>query len=340
MTACATNPDVFFSHVDSFIDYRQTVYEVSDQTTRSNIIDLTLFKRYLKKHKYKAITGEAVMGFQIYLKKKRSNAGSSINRKLFSLRSYGTYLNTLELDGTEKLPFKDILKIRSGYSNGPQALTVDQVRKFFKHIDKKSYLGIRDYCIYAFMYNLGLRVGEVYNLNVTDIDLKAKKLTVIGKGKKRRTLHITDEMAKIITDWLSVRKYFLNSDEIDTLFISKKGNPLAIRTMEDNFKKILAASKINTCFSVTPHTLRHSFASHLNDKDVDILILQSILGHSTPRSTEIYIHPSEKRVREALEKLPGVQYINQLIETGALRFQKRYRKRLCIKLNKRKAKAL
>jgi site-specific recombinase XerD len=340
MTACVTNPEIFFSHIDSYIDYRQTVYEVSDQTTRSNIIDLNLFKNYLKKYKYKVITGEVVMGFQIYLKKNRSNTGSSINRKLFSLRSYGTYLKTLELDGTEKLPFKDILKIRCGYSNGPQALTVNQVRKFFKHIDKKSYLGIRDYCIYAFMYNLGLRVGEVYNLNLDDIDLDEQKLIVTGKGNKRRTLHITDEMANIITDWLAVREYFLNSDKIDNLFISKKGNPLAIRTMEDNFKKILAASKINVHFNVTPHTLRHSFASHLNDKDVDIIVLQNLLGHSTPRSTEIYIHPSEKRVREALEKLPGVRYINRLIETGALKFQKRYRKRLCIKLNKRKAKAL
>jgi site-specific recombinase XerD len=337
MTACATNPDVFFSHIDSFIDYRQTVYEVSDQTTKSNIIDLNLFKNYLKKQKYKSITGKAVMGFQVYLKKKRLNTGKSINRKLFSLRSYGTYLKTLELDGSEKLPFKDILKIRVGYSNGPQALTVNQVKKFFKHIDT-SYLGIRDYCIYAFMYNLGLRVGEVCNLNLNDIELKARKLTVIGKGKKRRTLHITDEMSKIITDWLSVREYFLNSDKTDSLFISKKGNPLAIRTIEDNFKKILDASKINTYFNVTPHTLRHSFASHLNDKGVDILILQSLLGHSTPRSTEVYVHPSEKRIREALEKLPGVRYINHLIETGALRFQKQYRKKLYIKFSRKKAK--
>ena len=104
------------------------------------------------------------------------------------------------------------------------------------------------------------------------------------------------------------------------------------------FKKILAASKINTYFNVTPHTLRHSFASHLNDKDVDILILQSLLGHSTPRSTEIYIPPSEKRIRKALDKLPAVRYINRLIDTGALRFQKQCRKKLYINLNKKKLK--
>jgi site-specific recombinase XerD len=335
MMMCATNTGVFFSHVDSFIDYRQTVYEVSDQTVKSNIIDLNLFKRYLKKKNYTTISGKAVMEFQAYLKKERKNSGRSMNRKLFSLRSYSVYLKTLDIEGTEKLPFKDILKIRLGYSNGPQALTTDQMKTFFKQIDSHSCLGIRDYCIYAFMYSLGLRIGEVYNLHVQDIDLKRKKVTVTGKGKKQRTLHITDEMAGIITDWLSVRKCFLNSHKIDSLFISKKGNPIAIRTMEDNFKKLVAASKINVRFKITPHTLRHSFASHLNDKGAGILILQNLLGHKTPRSTEIYIHPSEERVREALEKLPGVQYVSRLIETGVLRFQKPYKKKLRLLVKKK-----
>ena len=118
MMMCATNTGVFFSHVDSFIDYRQTVYEVSDQTVKSNIIDLNLFKRYLKKKNYTTISGKAVMEFQAYLKKERKNSGRSMNRKLFSLRSYSVYLKTLDIEGTEKLPFKDILKIRLGYSNG------------------------------------------------------------------------------------------------------------------------------------------------------------------------------------------------------------------------------
>ena len=130
MTALATSPAIFFNYLDSFIDYRQTVYEVSDQTTRSNIIDLNLFKRYLDDQKFKEITGKAVMGFQVYLKIKRENAGRSMNRKLFSLRSYSSYLKALDLDGADKLPFKDILKIRLGYSNGPQALTVKQVKNF------------------------------------------------------------------------------------------------------------------------------------------------------------------------------------------------------------------
>jgi site-specific recombinase XerD len=93
------------------------------------------------------------------------------------------------------------------------------------------------------------------------------------------------------------------------LFVSKKGNRLTIRTMEDNFKKILIKSELETHFNVTCHTLRHSFESHLNDKDVDILVIQSLLGHSTTRSTEPYIHPSLDKIRHAMEKLPGVIYM-------------------------------
>jgi site-specific recombinase XerD len=330
MTALATNPDVFFNHIDSFIDYRQTVYEVSDQTTKSNIIDINLFRRYMDEQKCKEITGQAVMNFQVYLKRQRENTGRSVNRKLFSLRSYSTFLKNRGLEGADKLPFKDILKIRLGYSNGPQALTMKQVKKLFTHIDTNSCLGIRDYCVYGFMYGLGLRVGEVHGIKLHDVDLKEKKVTVTGKGNRERTLQLTDEMIEIINDWLSVRGKFVNSDMTDNLFVSKKGNPLAIRTMEDNFKKILSISKINVNFNATPHTLRHSFASHLNDKDVDILVLQKVLGHSTPRSTEIYIHPSEEKVREALERLPSVVYINELVETGVIRFQKGYRKTPCI----------
>ena len=93
--------------------------------------------------------------------------------------------------------------------------------------------------------------------------------------------------------------------------------------MEDNFKKILRNANLNTHFNVTCHTLRHSFASHLNDKEVDILVIQSLLGHSSPRSTEPYIHPSLEKIKQAMEKIPSVIYMNNLLKEGVLnlRFQ-------------------
>lgn len=93
--------------------------------------------------------------------------------------------------------------------------------------------------------------------------------------------------------------------------------------MEDNFKKILSRSGLELPFKVSCHSLRHSFASHLNDKDVDILVIQSLLGHASTRSTEPYIHPSLEKVRAAMEKLPAVIFIKQLIDSGTidLKFQ-------------------
>jgi site-specific recombinase XerD len=208
-------------------------------------------------------------------------------------------------------------------------LTPQQITLLFKTIDTDTILGIRDYAVYALMYQLGLRVGEVHSLNLADLDIKNKKISVLGKGKKPRTLHINDELIEILCQYLSMRDQFCNSWLTPSLFVSKKGNRLAIRTMEDNFKKILFYSCVNVAFNVTCHTLRHSMASHLNDKDVDILIIQSILGHSSTRSTEPYIHPSHERIRKAMEKLPSVKFVKELIRKGELnlRFQSSRRSR-------------
>lgn len=314
----AVNTQHFFQHVDDFMNYRQTVYEISDQTMRSNRIDLDLFENFVKEHRYDAIDGNVAMKFQYHLKVNRENSGGSINRKLFTLRSYARFLQLADVPLADKLPFQNVLKIRQGYRNRPGALPHDRLVTLFSSIDRSTRLGIRDYAAYALMYQLGLRVGEVHSLNLENIDLDKNTITVIGKGKKRRSLHLKDDLKQIICEWLAVRSQFKNSELNDALFISKKGNRLAIRTLEDNFKKLVKKAELEAHFNITCHTLRHSMASHLNDKGVDILVLQSLLGHATTRSTEIYIHPSADMVRDALEKLPGVIFMKQLIESGQL----------------------
>lgn len=309
----------FFNYIEPFVDYRQTVYETSAETIRTNRVDIKLFENFVKERTTEYIDGPTVMAFQRYLKTERNNSGPSINRKIFTLRSYSHYLRLEEVDKAEKLPFSDVLKIRGGYRNKPDALTHEQVRELFGAIDRSSFLGIRDYAVYAVMYDLGLRVGEVCKLEIEDVDLSGKKLVVLGKGNKRRALHLNTEMVQVLSEWLAVRHNFKNSEETKALFISKKGNRLAIRTMEDNMKKLVDGLGLEVHFRVTCHTLRHTFASHLNDNGEDILVIQSLLGHGSPRSTRIYIHPSDERIREALEKLPGVRYMNHLLESGVLK---------------------
>ena len=290
---------------------------------------LRLFENFIDNKHHKIIDGPAVIDFQYYLKKDRNNSGRSINRKIFTLRSYGHFIKLQEVPYSEDLPFYDILKIRQGYRNRPDALTHNQLKPLFKSIDRTTCLGLRDYAIYALMYLAGLRVGEAFSLDMDSIDLEKKELRVIGKGGKIRTLHINDELSKVISEYLAIRHFFYDSKKTDALFVSKKGNRLAIRTMEDNFKKLVRKTGLKVRFNITCHTLRHTFASHLNDKGVDMLVIQSLMGHLSSRSTEPYIHPAQEKIREAMEKLPGVIFMNKMIKEGRffLRFQTNTRKR-------------
>lgn len=320
----------FFKHEDAFMDQRKVIYEISDQTIKSNRCDLRLFKEFMGKRGYDYIDGSVAMDYLHYLKTERSNSGKSINRKIFTLRSYSHFIRLMGVPFSDDLPFYDVLKIREGYRNRPGALTHKQLKKLFDTIDRNNCIGLRDYAIYAMMYLTGLRVGEVHALNIDSIDLEKKTLYVLGKGQKVRDLHLTDEMFLVLSEYLAVRQYFFNNSKTEALFVSKKGNRLAIRTMEDNFKKLVTASGLNARFKITCHTLRHTFASHLNDNDVDMLVIQSLMGHASSRSTEPYIHPSYRRIKEAMERLPGVIFMNKLIKEQGLpfSFQGRYRKKV------------
>ena len=323
----AVTADDFFQHVDDFFSYRRDIYEISPQTVKSNRVDLDLFKNFIYSQSRQTIDGPAVINFQYYLKKQRQNCGASINRKIFALRSYGNFLRLYNLKSADKLPFYDVLKIRQGYRKRPGALTPQQISLLFKAVDAHTILGVRDYAVYALMYQLGLRVGEVHSLNLADLDIKNKKISVLGKGKKPRTLHMNKALIEILCQYLALRGQFYNNWITPSLFVSKKGNRLAIRTMEDNLKKIVFYLPFEVPFNISCHTLRHSMASHLNDNDVDILVIQSILGHCSTRSTEPYIHPSHDSIRKAMEKLPGIKLVKELLRKGELnlRFQKPFR---------------
>jgi len=315
--------ETFFDHLDTFFDYRRSVYEASEQTIASNRIDLNLFKDFIENRQLDTIDGPAIIDFQYYLKKERRNAGGSINRKIFTLRRYAQHLRLVDVPDADKLPFESVLKIRQGYRKRPLALTGKQVKRLFAGIDRDTVLGIRDYAVYALMYLAGLRVGEVHQLDIENIDFDNRLLLVNGKGNKPRNLNIQKELLEILTDYLAVRRAFYGHELTPALFVSKKGNRLAIRTMEDNLKKVVNSTDIGAAFQATCHTLRHTFASHLNDKETDILVIQSLLGHATTRSTEVYIHPSQEKIRQALDKLPAVAFVHNLIVRGVLnlRFQ-------------------
>lgn len=324
----AFSTESFSSQIGPFLDYRQRVGYTTQATMGSNRIDLKLFERFLMDNNIKTVSGRAVIAFQQYLSSLRKNSPASVNRKIFTLRSFQDYLRLKGTPQADELPFKYVLKIRDNKPNRPNYLKPQEIKKLFKAINKQSVLGLRDCAIVACMYLLGLRVGEVQRLNLNDIDHDNNTILVTGKRNQQRILYLNTEMKAVLGAYLAVRHNIYKSAENQALFISKKGKPIAVRTIEDNFKKLVHKVNLQKRFALTCHTLRHSCATELNEKGVKILVIQDILGHSTPKTTmNYYLHATEERLREALERLPIVRYLNEMVNSGQIKltFQNRYR---------------
>jgi site-specific recombinase XerD len=317
-------------NIQPFLHYRKSLNYTRIATANSNAVDLKLFTDFMESNGKNCISGKDVIAFQQYLAAQRNNAPASINRKIFTLRSFQNYLDLIGLENAKLLPFKKVLKIRAQRPYRPNFLTEDEIKKLFNSININSILGIRDYAIFSLLYLLGLRVGEVHRLSIDDIDWDNKMIFIIGKSDIKRTLSISEEIKTILENYLALRNHIYKAKENNALFVSKKGNRIAIRTLEDNFNKLVkAANIIKPSGRVTPHTLRHTCATMLNEKGVKILTIQNILGHSNPdTTTKYYLHPTENRKRDALEKLSLTLFLNELIESGKIRlsFQaKRYK---------------
>lgn len=307
-------------HITPFLQYRRQVGYTRPSTSRSDAIDLRLYTSFMRDNNFSHINGSSLIAFQQYLSAVRHNAPASLNRKIFTLRALQSFLELKAVEEAEKLPFKKVLKIRAPRPYRANFLSESEINKMFTTINSGSVLGLRDYAVCALMYLLGLRVGEVHRLNLNDIDWYDDKITITGKCDVQRTLILNHEMKSILENYLALRLNIYKARDSEALFVSKKGGRLAVRTMEDNFNKLIDVAGIEKGFNVTPHTLRHSCATMLNEKGVKILTIQNILGHSNPNTTiNYYLHTPQHVMRNALEKLPLTQFLNQLIDEGSIR---------------------
>jgi len=197
-----------------------------------------------------------------------------------------------------------------------EALEPQEVNRLLGRIDKGSVLGFRDFLLYSLLYRLGLRLGEALAIDLGDIDLEKQLLRVHGKGRRERTLPLVSDLPVLIEKWLVFRDKLCGAERLNALFISKKGNRLSARTAQDNFKKILAAAGPLSIAKVTPHSLRHAFASHaLQDDTTDakLIVLKAVMGHALIKSTQRYVHPSMRILRKAVNDHPASEILDELI---------------------------
>jgi len=289
----------FKSLIESWCELRK-VMQHQPSSIEASRKDLAVFIHFCTIKKIRRITGMVLVKFYTYLRTTRNNCSGSINRKRSTLRCYFDHLRLHQVRGAAAFPIEHLPRARQPYSGPITALEPKETIRLLNSIDRTSVVGLRDFTLFSLLYALGLRLGEGLGIRMCDIDWCKNMLTIHGKGRKIRMLPITDKVGKLIKEWVFCRAALLNADTSEWLFLSRKGNRLAHRTAEEHFAGIVKKSGPFTINKVTPHSLRHAFASHAIDGDADVLVVKAIMGHAQLRTTEMYLHPSKETLRKAV----------------------------------------
>ena len=223
--------------------------------------------------------------------------GSSLSRMISSWRGLFNFL--IHKYGFKKNPTLGI-KAPKSRKLLPQILSVDQTIKLVD-IKDSSFLGIRDHAILELFYSSGLRLSELVNINIGDLDFNSGTITVMGKGQKERVIPFGSYASKATEKWLEIRKSIgaLKSDN-QILFLSKVGKKLTSRAIQYRLK--FWAIKQGVPENIHPHLLRHSFASHLLQSSQDLRAVQELLGHSNISTTQIYTHLDFQHLSKIYDK--------------------------------------
>jgi integrase/recombinase XerC len=289
--------------IDRFLQYLTAERNASAYTVKSYREDLTALAGYLSEAgggncpQPGAITAIELRGY-VAAMHEAGYAKTSIARRLASLRSFFKFG---QREGWAKTnPAKPLRNPRKGRSL-PHFLSAEEIGRLLTAPPGNTGMGLRDRAILETMYSAGLRVSETVGMNRGDIDFDDGILRIRGKGRKERLAPIGSYATKALQAWLA--KARLNPREpaggLAPVFLNKFGRRLTTRSVARMLEKYLQLTSLDT--RTTPHSLRHSFATHLLDRGADIRSVQELLGHKSLVTTQIYTHVSTAALREVYE---------------------------------------
>ena len=291
------------SAIDGFLRYLRFERNASPLTLKAYAEDLHAVAEFLSESldavpQPSQITVGMLRGYVVSLHD-RGYARTTIARRLASLRSFFKFCCREGM--TMSNPAKALRTPRIGRKL-PHFLTTEQVAKLLEAPPANTPMGLRDRAMLETLYTAGLRVAELVGLNVDDWDRDANILRVRGKGRKERIAPVGRYAAKALWRWLEVRTPAgdASPDDRAALFLNRFGRRLTTRSVGRILEKYLRQTGLDSITS--PHTLRHSFATHLLDGGADLRSVQELLGHKNLTTTQIYTHISTRRLRETYEK--------------------------------------
>lgn len=284
--------------ITSFLECLEYEKKYSSHTISNYERDLDEFKNYIDALKidYKHMDYSKVSDYLLHLSNKKYSP-SSVNRHLSSIRSFYTYLLNANL--TDSSPFKAI----RGPKKEKKLPNYLKYQEFLDLIDSigETALDKRDRMILELLFATGVRVSELVNIKLTDINFKEKEIKVYGKGKKTRIVYFNNECQKVMSDYvLNARQEILKEKQCEYLIINHFGNKITTRGIEDIIDKCIRKSSLN--HKISPHTLRHTFATLLLNEGMDIREVQELLGHERLSTTNIYTHVSNEELRKVYLK--------------------------------------
>ena len=274
--------------VDKFLFFLKVELNYSELTIKSYQLDLTDFFGYIesKKINYLTITNHDVREYLKYLDSCNLK-NSTISRRISTLRTFYNYL--VDENIVENNVFHNV-KNPKLEKKLPNYLNYNEMEELLESIDISTTEGLEKRLLIEMFYSTGCRVSEMINVKINDIDFTNKTIRIMGKGSQERIVYFGDYASKYLDNYLSKVK----CDKY--LFTNKKGEKLTINEVEQIVKDIMKHITIKT--HVTPHTLRHTFATHLLNNGADIRTVQELLGHANLSTTGIYTHVSSDRLKD------------------------------------------
>ncbi|OGX39121.1 MAG: tyrosine recombinase XerC [Omnitrophica WOR_2 bacterium RIFCSPHIGHO2_02_FULL_68_15] len=280
--------------VERFLRYLGAERNASDYTCRDYALDLAQFFAFLGHHRLSAITPLDIRRFVAELSA-RQHARRTIARKLSCLRSFFRFLcreGRLSHNPAQAIPTPRLER------RLPSFLDERQVARLLETPPATTWQGRRDRALLETLYSTGMRVGELTGLNLEDLDEISGTVLVRGKGKKERLCPIGETALKTIRAYLARRPKKLRVPY--AMFVSQKLTRLTVRHVDRLIARYVKLAGLPA--SISPHSLRHSFATHLLDRGADLRSVQELLGHSSLSTTQIYTHITPQRLKKVYDQ--------------------------------------
>jgi len=281
--------------LDAFIDNIWIEKGLSQNTLDSYRSDLEQFSSWLKKNNltYSKTSKKEILSYLSFLFQKGLGS-KTVARKLSSLKSFFRYLvfkSIITIDPSSEVETPKLLR------SIPKSISEKEVEALLAAPDAKTDIGLRDKTMIETLYSCGLRISELINLELLNLNLRQGVIRVIGKGQKERLVPMGDQLINLLDLYISSsRKNLLNNKHSDFLFLSNRGQRMTRQSFWHRIKHYCLASGFEP-EKISPHVLRHAFATHLLNNGADLRVVQLLLGHSDLNTTQIYTEVARQRLK-------------------------------------------